>query len=318
MDEPRIIAERILANVDRVIIGKTQETRLALVCLLSRGHLLIEDVPGVGKTMLARALARSTGCTFSRIQFTPDLLPSDVTGVSVFNQATRDFEFRRGPIFSQVVLTDEINRATPKTQSALLEAMEERQVTVDGVTHRVPDPFMVMATQNPIEYEGTFPLPEAQLDRFLMRVHLGYPSPTDEVLIMDAQQGGHPIESLEQVTNAEEVLALQAAVRGIYIDPLIKQYIVALVAATREHESVYLGASPRGSLALMRATQAMSMLDGRDYVQPDDVKALAYATLGHRVIVSPGARVRNIESAQIVDECISRVPVPGARARGGA
>jgi MoxR-like ATPase len=318
MDEPRIVAERILANVDRVIIGKTQETRLALVCLLARGHLLIEDVPGVGKTMLARALARSTGCTFSRIQFTPDLLPSDVTGVSVFNQATRDFEFRPGPIFAQVVLTDEINRATPKTQSALLEAMEERQVTVDGVTHRSPDPFMVMATQNPIEYEGTFPLPEAQLDRFLMRVHLGYPSPTDEVLIMDAQQAAHPIDSLEQVTSSEEVLALQEAVRGIYIDPLIKQYIVALVSATREHESVYLGASPRGSLALMRATQAMAMLDARDYVQPDDVKLLAYPTLGHRVIVSPGARVRNIESAQIVDECISRVPVPGARARGGA
>jgi MoxR-like ATPase len=318
VQDPRIVAERILANVDRVIIGKSHETRLALVCLLARGHLLIEDVPGVGKTMLARALARSTGCTFSRIQFTPDLLPSDVTGVSVFNQGTRDFEFRPGPIMAQVVLTDEINRATPKTQSALLEAMEERQVTVDGITHRVPDPFMVMATQNPIEYEGTFPLPEAQLDRFLMRVRLGYPSPTDEVLIMDAQQSGHPIESLEEVTSAGEVLELQEAVRAIYIDPLIKQYIVTLVNATREHESVYLGASPRGSLALMRASQAYAMLDGRDFVQPDDVKLLADATLGHRVIVSPGARVRNIESAQVIEESISRVPVPGARARGGA
>jgi len=318
VEDPRIVAERILANVDRVIIGKAHETRLALVCLLSRGHLLIEDVPGVGKTMLARALARSTGCSFQRIQFTPDLLPSDVTGVSVFNQASRDFEFRPGPIMAQVVLTDEINRATPKTQSALLEAMEERQVTVDGVTHRTPDPFIVMATQNPIEYEGTFPLPEAQLDRFLMRVHLGYPSPTDEVLIMDAQQGGHPIETLDQVTSSIEVLELQEAVRGIYIDPLIKQYIVSLVAATRDHESVYLGASPRGSLALMRATQAIALLDGRDFVQPDDVKTLAYPTLGHRVIISPGARVRNIDSAQVVDECIERVHVPGARARGSA
>ncbi len=318
MQDPRIAAERILTNVDRVIIGKAQETRLALVCLLARGHLLIEDVPGVGKTMLARALARSTGCTFQRIQFTPDLLPSDVTGVSVFNQGTRDFEFRPGPIMAQVVLTDEINRATPKTQSALLEAMEERQVTVDGVTHRVPDPFMVMATQNPIEYEGTFPLPEAQLDRFLMRIHLGYPSPTDEVLILDAQQSQHPIESLEVVTSAAEVLELQEAVREIYVDPLIKQYVVTLVNATREHESVYLGASPRGSLSLMHAAQAYAMLDGRDFVQPDDVKLLAEPTLGHRVIVSPGARVRNIDSAQVIEESISRVPVPGARARGGA
>ena len=318
MEDPRIVAERILANVDRVIIGKSHETRLALVTLLCRGHLLIEDVPGVGKTMLARALARSTGCSFQRIQFTPDLLPSDVTGVSVYNQGTRDFEFRPGPIAAQIVLTDEINRATPKTQSSLLEAMEERQVTVDGVTHPLPSPFMVMATQNPIEYEGTFPLPEAQLDRFLMRVRLGYPSPTDEVLIMDAQQTLHPIESLDPVTNAAEVIELQQAIREIYIDPLIKQYIVTLVNATRQHESVYLGASPRGSLALMRTVQAFALLEGRDFVQPDDVKLLAEPTLAHRVIVSPGARVRNIDSGQVVEECIGRVPVPGARARGGA
>ncbi len=318
MEDPRLIAERVLENVERVIIGKTHEARLALVTLLCRGHLLIEDVPGVGKTMLARALARSTGCNFSRIQFTPDLLPTDVTGVTIYQQGSGRFEFRPGPIMAQIVLADEVNRATPKTQSALLEAMEEHQVTVDGTTHILPRPSMVMATQNPIEYEGTFPLPEAQLDRFLLRIHLGYPSATDEVLIMDAQQNRHPIESLPAVVTPDEVVEMQEAVGRIYVDPLIKQYIVALVTATREHESVYLGASPRGSLALMRATQAHAMLDGRDFVQPDDVKLLAYPTLGHRVIVSPSARVRDIDSAQIVTEAVERVPVPGVRARGGS
>ncbi|MPZ98259.1 MAG: AAA domain-containing protein [Dehalococcoidia bacterium] len=318
MEDPKLTAERILDNVERVIIGKTHEARLALITLLCGGHLLIEDVPGVGKTMLARALAASTGCRFSRIQFTPDLLPSDVTGVSIYQQQTGGFEFRAGPVVAQIVLADEVNRATPKTQSALLEAMEEHQVTVDGITHILPQPFMVMATQNPIEYEGTFPLPEAQLDRFFLRLHLGYPSSTDEVLVMDAQQTRHPIDTLAEVTTAGEVLELQGAVREVYVDPLIKQYIVSLVNATRDHESVYLGSSPRGSLALMRATQAYAMLDGRDFVQPDDVKLLAYPTLGHRIIVSPGARVRDIDSGQIVDECIERVPVPGVRARGGA
>jgi MoxR-like ATPase len=317
VEDPKLLAERILDNVERVIIGKTHEARLALITLLCGGHLLIEDVPGVGKTMLARAIAKSAGCEFARIQFTPDLLPSDVTGVSVYRQGTGGFEFRPGPIVAQVVLADEVNRATPKTQSSLLEAMEEHQVTVDGITHRLPEPFMVMATQNPIEYEGTFPLPEAQLDRFFLRVHLGYPSPTDEVLVMDAQQVTHPIEALRAVTSAPEVLELQRAVREVYVDPLIKQYIVSLVNATRDHESAYLGASPRGSLSLMRATQAYAMLDGRDFVQPDDVKILAYPTLGHRVIVAPGARVREVDAAQIVDECIERVPVPGVRARGG-
>ncbi len=316
MEDPKLVAERILDNVERVIIGKEHEARLALITLLCRGHLLIEDVPGVGKTMLARALARSVGCRFSRIQFTPDLLPSDVTGVSVYQQQSGGFEFRPGPIMAEVVLADEVNRATPKTQSSLLEAMEEDQVTVDGTTHRLPEPFMVMATQNPIEYEGTFPLPEAQLDRFLLRIHLGYPSATDEVLVMDAQQNRHPIDSLEEVTSRSEVIELQAAVRDIYIDPLIKQYIVSLVNATREHESVYLGSSPRGSLGLMRVSQAFALLEGRDFVQPDDIKLLAYSTLGHRVIVSPGARVREIDSAQIVDEAIERVAVPGVRARG--
>ncbi|GMU40539.1 MAG: hypothetical protein AMXMBFR23_14050 [Chloroflexota bacterium] len=317
MEDPRVVAERVLQNVERVIIGKSEEARLALVTLLCRGHLLIEDVPGVGKTMLARALAVSTGCRFARIQFTPDLLPTDVTGVSVYQQATGEFTFRPGPIMAEVVLADEVNRATPKTQSALLEAMEEHQVTVDGITHRLPAPHMVMATQNPIEYEGTFPLPEAQLDRFLMRIRLGYPSATDEVLIMDAQQSQHPIESLGTVITPREVVELQDAVGRIYVDPLIKQYIVTLVNATRDHPAAYLGASPRGSLALMRATQAHAMLDGRDFVTPDDVKSLAHATLGHRVIVSPSARVREVDSAQIVDEALERVAVPGVRARGG-
>ena len=318
MEDPRLTAERVLENVEHVIIGKSHEARLALITLLCRGHLLIEDVPGVGKTMLARALARSTGCNFSRIQFTPDLLPTDVTGVTVYQQGSGRFEFRAGPIMAQIVLADEVNRATPKTQSALLEAMEEHQVTVDGVTHPLPRPSMVMATQNPIEYEGTFPLPEAQLDRFLLRIHLGYPSQTDEVLIMDAQQNRHPIEELPAVITPDEVIEMQEAVGRIYVDPLIKQYIVSLVNATRSHESVYLGASPRGSLALMRTTQAHALLDGRDFVQPDDVKLLAYPTLGHRVIVSPSARVRDIDSAQIVNEAVERVPVPGVRARGGS
>jgi len=315
VEDPKIVADRIIKNVEKVIIGKERELQLAVTALMCGGHMLIEDVPGVGKTMLARAIAASTGCTFRRIQFTPDLLPSDVTGVSIYNQKEGDFEFRPGPIVAQVVLADEVNRATPKTQSALLEAMEERQVTVDGVTHMMPAPFMVMATQNPIEYEGTFPLPEAQLDRFLIRVHLGYPSPTDEVLVMERQQLTHPVETIEQVTDANEILQLQKAVKEIYVDPLIKQYIVALSNATREHESVYLGASPRGSLALFRTSQARALLASRDFVTPDDVKDLALVTLGHRIIMSPGAKVKGTTVADVVAACLGRVPVPGARAR---
>ncbi len=315
MEDPKVVAERIIENIERVIIGKERELRLAVTALLCGGHMLIEDVPGVGKTMLARAIAVSTGCVFKRIQFTPDLLPSDVTGVSIYNQKEGDFEFRPGPIIAQVVLADEVNRATPKTQSALLEAMEEHQVTVDGVTHKLPNPFMVMATQNPIEYEGTFPLPEAQLDRFLIRIHLGYPSRTDEILVLDAQQVTHPVDTISQVTDASEILQLQKAVKEIYVDPLIKQYIVELANATREHEAVYLGASPRGSLALFRTSQARALLDGRDFVTPDDVKELALVTLGHRIIMSPGAKVKGTTVADVVANCLSRVPVPGARAR---
>jgi MoxR-like ATPase len=315
LEDPKIVAERIVTNIENVIIGKRREIRLAVTALLCGGHLLIEDVPGVGKTMMARAIAISTGCSFRRIQFTPDLLPSDVTGVSIYNQRDGTFEFRPGPILSQVVLADEINRATPKTQSALLEAMEERQVTVDGQTYRTPQPFLVMATQNPIEYEGTFPLPEAQLDRFLIRIHLGYPSKTDEILVLDAQQMMHPVETIQQVTDANEIVQLQRVVREIYVDPLIKQYIVELATATRDHEAVYLGASPRGSLALFRTAQARALLDGRDFVTPDDVKELALVTLGHRIILSPGAKVKGATVADVVASCLSRVPVPGARAR---
>jgi MoxR-like ATPase len=311
----RELGERIISNVERVIIGKTEEVRLCVIALLCKGHVLIEDVPGVGKTMLAKSLARSIGCTFRRIQFTPDMLPSDITGVSIYNQKTQEFEFRPGPVMTQILLTDEINRATPKTQSALLEAMEERQVTVDGVTYRMPDPFLVLATQNPIEYEGTFPLPEAQLDRFLMRIRLGYPSPRQEISILDSQQLRHPIEELDKVVEVEELLEAQEAIRHVYVDDLIKEYIISLVSATRSHPDIYLGASPRGSLALYRGGQARAALEGRDFVIPDDIKALAVPMLAHRLIISPSARIKNVEPAALVQELLNTLPVPGARVR---
>jgi MoxR-like ATPases len=311
MSSVQSFAERLIANVERVIVGKREAVELAVIGLLCQGHLLIEDVPGTGKTMLARSIARSLGCSFSRIQFTPDMLPSDVTGVSIYNQATRQFEFRPGPIMAQIVLADEINRATPKTQAALLEAMEERQVTVDGVTRPLPRPFMVLATQNPIEYEGTFPLPEAQLDRFLMRIRLGYPETEDEVRILERQQFRHPIEELEQVASVEELLEAQEAVRAVYVAPRLKRYIVDLTRRTRQYPDVYLGASPRGSLTLYRAGQARAAIHGRDFVLPDDVKALAIPALGHRVIVGPTARMRDVTAEQIVEEILRQIPVPG-------
>jgi MoxR-like ATPase len=272
---------------------------------------LIEDVPGVGKTMLARSVARSIGCSFSRIQFTPDMLPSDVTGVSIYNQVNREFEFRPGPIMAQIVLSDEINRATPKTQAALLEAMEERQVTVDGVTHLLPKPFMVMATQNPIEYEGTFPLPEAQLDRFLLRVTLGYPESADEINVLERQQYQHPIEILENVISEDEVLQAQEEVKSVHVSPEIKQYMVEMTRRTREFPDVYLGASPRGSLTLFRTSQARAAIFGRDFVLPDDVKALAEAALCHRVILGPAARLRDLDASEVIREILNSVPVPG-------
>ncbi len=285
--------EHIIANIEKVIIGKRAALELAVAGLLCQGHILIEDVPGVGKTMLARSLARSLGCSFNRIQFTPDMLPSDVTGVSIFNQVTREFEFRPGPVLSQVVLADEINRATPKTQASLLEAMEERQVTVDGVTHILPRPFIVLATQNPIEYEGTFPLPEAQVDRFLIRLKLGYPSAEDEIRILERQQYRHPIEDVQQIVSVDELTAAQDAVKDIFVSQPLKRYIIDLIQQTRQHVEVYLGASPRGSLALFRMAQAKAAISGRDYVLPDDLKALAVPTLAHRVILGPGARLRD-------------------------
>ena len=309
--------ERVAANVERVIVGKHREVRLALVALLCQGHLLIEDVPGTGKTMLARAMARSLDCTFRRIQFTPDLLPTDVTGLSIYNQKTQEFEFRPGPVVSQVVLADEINRATPKTQSALLEAMEERHMTVDGTTRPLPQPFMVIATQNPIEYEGTFPLPEAQLDRFMLRLRMGYPEPMDEMLILDEQKRAHPVDSLAPVADAEAVRDMQRAVREVYVDPAIADYIVRVVSATRSHPDVYLGASPRGSLALYRASQAFAALTGRDYVIPDDVKALAEPALAHRIILKTAASIRGVEARSVVSEMLMSVPISAPRPAAG-
>jgi MoxR-like ATPase len=311
MSDIKTLADRVVENIEKVIVGKADSVRLTVVGLLCQGHLLIEDVPGTGKTMLAKSLARSLGCSFNRIQFTPDMLPSDVTGVSIFNQKAQEFEFRPGPIMAQIVLTDEINRATPKTQAALLEAMEERQVTVDGITHRLPQPFMVLATQNPIEYEGTFPLPEAQMDRFLLRISLGYPAPHDEVHMMERQQIVHPVDELTQVVDAEELLQAQADVKKVSVTQEVKKYIVDIVTDTRSHREVYLGASPRGSLAMLRGAQAVAAMLGRDYVVPDDVKSIAMSALAHRVIVGSAARIREVDSREIVEEILEQIPVPG-------
>lgn len=311
MADVKAFGERVMTSLEKVIVGKRQSLELVVIGLLCQGHILIEDVPGVGKTMLARSLARSLDCVFNRIQFTPDMLPSDVTGVSIYNQQKNEFEFRPGPIIGQVILADEINRATPKTQAALLEAMEERQVTVDGVTHAMPKPYIVLATQNPIEYEGTFPLPEAQLDRFLLRMRLGYPSAADEIRIMDDQKLQHPLETLTAVASGDEVLQMSDAVRQVFISDVVKKYIVDLSTRTRNSQDLYLGASPRGSLFLSRAAQARAALRGRDHVLPDDVKALAVAVLAHRIIVSAAARLRDVSSDRIVQEIVHSTPVPG-------
>lgn len=314
MSIAQTIANRVASNVERVIVGKHREVQLVLVALLCKGHVLIEDVPGVGKTVLAKSISRSIGCTFRRIQFTPDLLPSDVTGVSVFDQSVNQFEFRPGPVMAQIVLADEINRATPKTQSSLLEAMEEAQVTVDGITRPLPNPFVVLATENPIEYEGTFPLPEAQLDRFLVRLSLGYPGRENEIDVLQRQSQSHPLDALGQVVTVEELIAAQDATKEVHVERLIMEYIVTLVEASRNHDDVYLGASPRGSLALYNTSRAWAALQGRDYVIPDDVKALAESSLAHRLIMSPAARMKNVDSRLVVRELLTATPVPGARA----
>jgi MoxR-like ATPase len=305
-------AKRIAANVASVILGKDDVIEACVVALLAGGHIIIEDYPGVGKTLLAKALARSVSCRFARIQFTPDLLPSDVTGVSVFNQKTASFEFRPGPIFANIVLADEINRSSPKTQASLLECMEERQATVDNVTHPIEPPFMVIATQNPIEYEGTYPLPEAQLDRFMMRVSLGYPSATAEQDILQAQTNGDPLEQLEPVVSAAQVLAMQVALRRVRVAGALHRYVVELLAATRTSRDIYLGGSTRAGIALVRAAKALAVLRGRDFVVPQDIKDLAVRVLAHRLILAPDAKVRGQGEADAIAELLATVPIPEA------
>jgi MoxR-like ATPase len=304
------VARRLRENVQKVIVGKDDVINLALVATLCEGHILLEDVPGIGKTTLARALAASLGCTFRRIQFTPDLLPSDVTGLSWFNQKVQEFEFRAGPVMSQVVLADEINRATPRTQSALLESMQERQVTVDGVTHGLPRPFLVLATQNPIELEGTFPLPEAQIDRFLLRILIGYPSEQEEGQILERFRLNDPLLELSPVTTAEEILDLQNSRRQVRVEASVRDYVVRVSRSTRTHDEIQLGASPRATMALYQASQAWAAIQGREYVLPDDVKQMAPHVLTHRLIISPQAQLRGRQPSELVADIVDSVPVP--------
>ena len=304
------IAGRIVGNIEKVIIGKRPQLALAVSAYFCEGHILLEDVPGVAKTMFARALARSVGCTFKRLQCTPDLLPSDVTGVSVFNQKTAEFEFRPGPVFAQTLLADEINRATPRTQAALLEAMGERRVSVDGQTYVLKPPFLVLATQNPIDQEGTFPLPEAQLDRFLIRLSLGYPTMEEESKMLTCLQHGHPIDDLKPVVSADDVIACQEAIRGIHVDEKVKQYILEIVHASRSHEDVMLGGSPRATIALFRTAQAMAAVNGRDFAMPDDVKKMAHPVLAHRLILKPESRLRKRTAGAVVKDLVDDAKVP--------
>jgi MoxR-like ATPase len=304
------IAKKIIANIEKVVIGKRQEIILALTAYFCEGHVLLEDVPGVAKTMLARALAASVGCSFKRVQCTPDLLPGDITGASIFNPKTTDFEFRPGPLFAQIVLADEINRTTPRTQAALLEAMAERRCTVDGETYLLEAPFLVIATQNPIDHEGTFPLPEAQLDRFLVRLSLGYPSQEEEARMLDLLRTEHPIDRLESVVSAAEIVACQKAIREIHVDPKVRDYILQIIQATRKHDDVALGGSPRASMGLFRASQALAAIRGHDFVLPDDVKRMAPPVLNHRLIIRPESRLRKITAAAVVQEILGEVSVP--------
>jgi len=310
MSDVAALAGKLIGNIEKVIIGKRQSLTLALAAYLCEGHVLLEDVPGVAKTMLARALAVSVGCTFKRLQCTPDLLPTDVTGVSIFNQKTAEFEFRPGPIFAQTLLADEINRATPRTQSALLEAMAERRVSVDGRTYTLKPPFLVIATQNPIDQEGTFPLPEAQLDRFLVRLSLGYPSIDEEGKMLQRMQHGHPIDDIQPVAKAEDILAAQAAIRDVHVDDKVRTYVLQIVHGSRDHEDVLLGGSPRASIALYRTAQALAAIGGRDFVLPDDVKRMAQPVLSHRLILKPESRLRKRTSAAVVQDIVTDTAVP--------
>ncbi len=310
MPDANTTSKQIIVNVEKAIVGKRRQIILTLVAWLSEGHILLEDVPGVAKTVLVRALARSVNGSFKRIQCTPDLLPTDVTGVSIFNQKSTEFEFRPGPIFAQLVLADEVNRATPRTQSALLEAMAERRVTVDGVTHELEPPFLVMATQNPIDHEGTFPLPEAQLDRFLIRLSLGYPNLEEEIKMLEMLERGHPLDSLQPVVSTADLLAAQRSVREVFVDAKIRRYLTEIVHRTRQHEDVALGGSPRASIALFRTSQALAAVNGRSFVRPDDVKNMAAAVLTHRLILRPESRLRKVTAAAVVTEVLDAVPVP--------
>ncbi|MCY2975260.1 MAG: MoxR family ATPase [Planctomycetota bacterium] len=303
-------AKRIITNVEKAIVGKRKQLVLSIVAWFSNGHILLEDVPGVAKTMLARALAKSVGCNFKRIQCTPDLLPTDVTGASIFNQKTNEFEFRAGPIFCNLLLADEINRTTPRTQAALLEAMAEARVTVDGVTRDLPPPFLVIATQNPVDHEGTFPLPEAQLDRFLMRFSLGYPTMEDELRMLQMLEKQNPLDALQAVVSSADLVACQEAIKGIFVDPKVRQYILQIVHATRAHEDLALGASPRASIALFRSSQAMAAVRGREYVQPDDIKKIVGPVMSHRVILKPESRLRRMTAEKIIDEIVADIAIP--------
>ena len=312
------MANLIVDEVETVIVGKRKTIELILVALLAGGHVLVEDIPGVGKTTLAKAFAKSIGCSFKRIQFTPDLLPADIIGVSVFNQKTSDFEFRKGPVFASIVLADEINRATPKTQSSLLECMEEFQATVDGITYEMPKPFLVIATENPVEYRGTHPLPESQLDRFLMCLDVGYPDKQEEIVIIDRQSEEHPIKKVKPVVDTPDIIFLQEAVKEVFVEDTIKDYIVEIINSSRTHPQVALGSSPRGSLALFRCSRALAAIRGCDFVVPDDVKSLAAAILGHRIVLKPETKLRGIRAQEVVDEILKTIDVPIAPNRGAS